>query len=221
MVSGGTFLGFIRWCLLHDLISQRLPMLHKRLFNIPRNTCSHPFAPVPTFFLFFFGIVQDRSDVVNHRSRSQDRQFSPSKWSITSVVFLSCFCYHRSYSALESAIIQMKTGHNPRTELWFSLSLSVFSVLICTKSDAVQLLSAALPQLTCVQLPSLYSTENEWQRAAHSETFAVMWVERNADSGEGDVLPPPPPTTTPPPALAIIAQCNVRPAFFPWKRSPA
>ena len=125
---------------------------------------------------------------------------------------------------LESAIIQMKTGHHPRTELWFCLS--VFSILICTKSDAVQFLSAALPQLTCVQLPSLYSTENEWQRAAHSETFAVMWVERNADSGEGDVLPPPPPpppTTThhPPPALAIIAQCNVRPAVFPWKRSPA
>lgn len=40
-------------------------------------------------------------------------------------------------------------------------------------------------------LPSLYSTENEWQRAAHSETFAVMRVERNADSGADDVSPLP------------------------------
>ncbi|KAI3366625.1 hypothetical protein L3Q82_009310 [Scortum barcoo] len=29
-------------------------------------------------------------------------------------------------------------------------------------------------ELTCILLPSLYSAENEWQRAAHSETFVVM-----------------------------------------------
>lgn len=51
------FLGFIRWCLLHDLISQRLPMLHKRLFYIPRNTCSRP-SPALTPPSPPFGLVQ-------------------------------------------------------------------------------------------------------------------------------------------------------------------
>lgn len=82
---------FITWCLLHDLISQRLPMLHKTLFYIPRNTCSLPCAPISTF--------SSSSDVVNRRSRSQEPQLSRSKWFITSVVLLSCFCDHTSYLA--------------------------------------------------------------------------------------------------------------------------
>lgn len=60
--------------------------------------------------------------------------------------------------------------------------------------------------LMCILLPSLYSTENEWQRAAHSETFAVMWVERNAWLRLGWCFPT---------ASAIIAHCNVSLAFSP------
>lgn len=99
--------GLFRWCLQHDLISQRLSMLHKCLFYIPRNTCSlPPPAPMPPSPPFV------RSDVVNHRSTSQEPQLSPSKWFITSELFLSCFCHQKSYLGVQSAIILMKVGRN-------------------------------------------------------------------------------------------------------------
>lgn len=42
------FMGFIKWCLLHELISEGLSMLRKHLSYIPRNTCSPwPLLPDP------------------------------------------------------------------------------------------------------------------------------------------------------------------------------
>lgn len=131
--------GFIRWCLLCDLISQRLAVLHKCLFHIPRNTCSlpPPAPPSPPFV---------RSDVVKPRSTSQEPQRSPSKWFITSEPFLSCFCHQGAYLGVQSAVVLMTIGHNLATRFYSRLALPL--CFICMKflhcsssSDALSVLA--------------------------------------------------------------------------------